>query len=85
MDEKELYEMAHKKVQKIKVFYLHFLSYLIVNACLFHKNWNDLSNHLNLAIYWGIGVIGHYILIFKQESSWEKRKIKEIMDKNRNL
>jgi len=93
--EEQKYLRAKKRVKAIKGFYVHFTVYLIVNAFLLLMQafseggweifweWNSYST----LIFWGIGVAFHAFNVFGFEyifgKSWEERKIKEIMDKDK--
>jgi len=87
----EKYMRAKKRVKDIKDFYIHLIIFLIVVAIL------TIINVANFAInseevtlwflfplgFWGFAVLMHSLktFIFGHESNWEKRKIKEVMDK----
>jgi len=82
------YLRAKKKVENLKAFYIHLTVYFLVNIFIFV---------INLLTYdgtwwfifplggWGIGIVAHAISVFadsKFGSEWEKRKIKEYMEKD---
>jgi len=84
--ENEKYEKAKKRVQEIKGFWIHFITYLSVNIVLFIINlvtspgawwfyWPLLG--------WGVGVFLHGMGVFVFSKfpgeQWENRKIKEVM------
>jgi 2TM domain len=91
------YEMAQKRVKKIKNFYIHLLVYILVNAFIiistinrsiigdeiFFK-WETFST----AFFWGIGLVAHACSVFSPSfilgSKWEENKIKEYMDRDKN-
>ena len=88
------YEMAQKKVRKLKRFYVHVIVYVFVNIFLFvtiipkmHGNYFALQN-FSTAFYWGIGLIGHGLSVFVPTlvlgQKWEERKIKEFVDQEKN-
>ena len=99
MEDKELKEQqylrAKKRVKKVKGFYIHFAVYLAVNAFILLANvlseggwqvfweWQSYST----AFFWGIGVAFHAFGVFGMDfilgRSWEERKIKEFMDKDK--
>jgi 2TM domain len=93
----ERYELAYKRVKKIKGFYVHALVYVLVNAYLIissyvhtqHSdkdfvNWGTFST----ALFWGIGLVAHGMSVFGRNllfsADWEEKKIKEFMDKDKS-
>jgi hypothetical protein len=88
--EDQLYNDAKKRVTDLKDFYTHFLIYIFVNAFLFIINLVTSPNTLWFywpLLGWGIGVIAHAISVFGvfgfMDKSWEEKKIKEYIDKNK--
>ena len=86
MDE-EKYKRAKKRVEDIKGFYGHLFSYIGVNVVLIVINLVTSPRTLWfywVTIFWGIGLFWHAMGVFVfgkfTGSSWEKRKIKEIME-----
>jgi len=88
------FNMAYKRVKKIKGFYVHFLVYVLVNGFLlvrkFYNQGEDDFWHWNTfdtALFWGIGIIAHASSVFGKDlffcRNWEERKIKELMDKEK--
>ncbi|QHI39135.1 hypothetical protein IMCC3317_45360 [Kordia antarctica] len=92
--EEERYIQAQKKVDKIKGFYGHFASYIIVNVFILTMIGLNLDNgesfwqfgHFSTAFFWGIGVAFHALGTFGSNfmfgKNWEERKIKEYMSKD---
>lgn len=91
------YEMAYKRVKRIKGFYVHALVYLLVNAFIIVSSYSksDLGTTaffrwetFSTAFFWGIGLLAHGLSVFGRDlffgSDWEERKIKEFMDKDKN-
>ena len=83
------YKMARKRVEEIKMFYLHFGIYLICIPGFIYLNY--LSNAgfpwaFFPIIGWGIGVANHASEAFNYSpffgKNWEERKIRELMDKD---
>jgi len=82
------YSRASKKVEKIKIFYTHLTAYFTVVPFLifvnymtfwgFHWFWFPMFG-------WGIGLLIHGSVTFGTGSDWEKRKIKELMDNDKNI
>jgi hypothetical protein len=88
MDEQARYEKARKRVEEIKGFYTHLLTYVLVNLALLALNL--ITSPRNLWFYWplfgwGIGVLAHAGSVFGPGHlwgpEWEERKIKELMKK----
>jgi len=83
----EKYKMAKRRVEEIKGFYAHLFAYIGVNVVLIVIDlvtgpWNWWFYWVT--VFWGIGVFWHAMGVFVFHkitgASWEKRKIKEIMD-----
>jgi hypothetical protein len=88
MDEQARYQEAKRRVEEMKGFYLHFVSYLFVNAALVVINLLTSPEYLWFIwplIGWGIGLIVHAFTVFGGlwGKSWEERKIKELMEKDK--
>lgn len=73
----EQYNLAYKKVKKIKGFYSHLRVYLIVNVIIIISNLNrDFFGHsayenglldwhtYSTALYWGIALVIHAFTVF---------------------
>lgn len=90
----ERYNMAYRRVKRIKGFYIHFLVYILVNVFIlarkFYKhgeadfwNWDIFST----AIFWGIGIVAHASSVFGKDlffgDNWEERKIRELIKKEK--
>lgn len=91
MDEQARYEKARKRVEEIRGFYTHLLIYILVNVGLFILNL--VTSRGDFWFYWplfgwGIGILAHALSVFGPRrlwgSDWEERKIKELMDKDRD-
>lgn len=91
-DEKNTaYYKAQKKVEEIKGFYGNLFSYIVVITGLAILNMLTSPDHwwfLYPALGWGIGVALHGMAVFNYMpflgSDWEERKLKELIDKDRN-
>jgi uncharacterized integral membrane protein len=75
-------------VEEIKAFYFHIITYILVNAVLVVINLLTSPEHLWFVwsiIGWGVGLVIHGFSVFGNllGKSWEERKIKEIMDKDK--
>ncbi|PKB17867.1 2TM domain-containing protein [Flavobacterium sp. 5] len=92
----ENYNIAYKKVKRIKGFYSHLKVYFIVNAIIlissFNRdyignsgfwNWHTFST----AIFWGIALIAHGATVFGTDlffnDDWEQKKIQNYMEKEK--
>lgn len=93
--EEQKYIRAKKKVKAIKGFYVHLTVYVVINVFLIlamaipSGNWHVFFEWqaYSTAIFWGIGILFHAFSVFGLDfllgKSWEDRKIKEIMDKDK--
>ncbi|WP_294286973.1 2TM domain-containing protein [uncultured Chryseobacterium sp.] len=91
------YKEAEKQVKKIKGFYTSLFIYFAVNIFILYLNYRDLKpeetiwqlKYFSLPIFWGIAVVIHGLRTFMPNfmlgSNWEDRKIKELMDKEKQL
>lgn len=90
------YQEALKRVKKIKGFYTHAIVYVIVNLMIVVVNVQDLNpgesyfqfRNFLTAFFWGIGLAAHGFSVFVPRwflgNNWEERKIKELMEKEKN-
>ena len=90
MDEQARYDRAKKRVEEIKEFYQHLVTYLLVNAFLAVVNLLTFPGHLWFfwpLIGWGLGITIHAATVFGPGRfwgpEWEERKIKELMKNGR--
>lgn len=88
--EDELYKAAKERVEEIKGFYVHLFIYIVINIGLILID--VLTSPFHLWFYWpllgwGIGIAAHATSVFGIKGvlgkEWEERKIKEIMNKDR--
>ncbi len=88
MDQEEKYRRAMKRVAALKRFYSHFFIYAAIIIMLFVIDLLDQSG--NFWFYWpllgwGIAIVAHAFAVFGCGGlfgpEWEKKKIKEMMDK----
>ena len=89
-NEEDKYYLAKKKVENIKGFYGNLTSFIGVNIVLIFINLYTTPNHLWFywpLIWWGVGVVFHGLKVFEVfpvlGKGWEEKKIKEIMDKEK--
>jgi len=88
MDEQARYQEAKKRVEEIKGFYFHLVTYIIINAVLVVINLLTSPEYLWgiwPLVGWGVGLVIHAFSVFSNlwGNSWEERKIKEIMEKDK--
>lgn len=90
MEDNDKYLRAKKKVENLKAFYIHLTVYLLVNIFIFIINLVTYEG-IWWFIYplggWGIGLTAHGLSVFAESrfgSEWERRKIKEYMEKDDN-
>ena len=89
---KTKYLRAKERVDELKKFYGNLTSYVLVITGLailnYYTNGWSYMWFLWAAFGWGIGLIFHAIGTFNLNpffgKGWEKRKIKELMDKDEN-
>ncbi len=94
-DQNIAYEAAHKRVKKLKGFYIHLLVYIVVNVMIIYANYSSTRGTSSLfefrnfstAFWWGIGLMAHALNVFTVDlvfgKSWEERKIRELMDREK--
>ncbi|MDH6251631.1 hypothetical protein M2347_001358 [Chryseobacterium sp. H1D6B] len=95
-DENDIrYQQAKKQVEKLRGFYGHLFSYVVVNIVIAYFNYTNLKpgesyfqfKNFFTAVFWGIGLLAHAVIVFFPQISffkqWEERKIKELMNKNK--
>ncbi len=90
------YQEAARKVKRIKGFYTHTLVYVMVNIMIIIINIQNLGEgesyfqfqNFFTAFFWGIGLVAHGLSVFLPGmilgNNWEERKIKELMEKEKN-
>ena len=88
----EKYEKAKKRVEELKKFYGNLVTYGVINVILIIINLVTSPGNLWfywVTIFWGIAILLHASKVFILKGKflgeeWEKKKIKEIMEKDRN-
>jgi hypothetical protein len=88
------YQEAQKQEKKIKGFYTHLIVFILVNIYVIIKKTKNIDegetiwHAFKLAFFWGIGLVFHGLKTFDLipyfGKNWEERKIKEILDKEKN-
>lgn len=88
----EAYIRAKKRVDDMVGFYWHLAVYIVINIfliILIGVNSGSFWHFGTFAtpLFWGIGLLFHFLGVFGPNfmfgKDWEKRKIKEYMDKER--
>lgn len=86
-NENSAYFRAKKRVEELKGFYGNLISYCCVIPILIFINLK-FSPHFHWfwfsAAGWGFGLIMHAFKVFGYSSNWEERKIKELLERNKN-
>ena len=84
MNDREIYERAHKRVKAKKDFYSHLTSYFITMIFLFFINVFTSPGYLWVmwpAMGWGIGLAFHAVEVFgvfgNREEEWEEQELKK--------
>ena len=87
------YEKAKEKVDKIRGFHSHLVTYIVVNTFIVTTIvWNSSIELLSFAalatpIFWGIGLVSHAFGVFGENliygKNWERRKIEEFINEEK--
>ncbi|MRX68268.1 2TM domain-containing protein [Flavobacterium resistens] len=85
------YQKAQKRVKEIRGFYEHLTVFILVTVILIVINLMTSPEYLWFiwcVFGWGIGVVIHGLKTFEISPAfskdWEERKIKEILEKEKN-
>lgn len=90
------YQEVLRRVKRIKGFYTHALVYVVINIMIVIVNVQNLKegqsyfqwHNFFTAIFWGIGLFAHFLSVFLPNfilgNDWESKKIKELMEKEKN-
>ena len=87
MDEEQKYRLAKERVEEIKGFYTHVMTFVGVNAMLIVLNLltSDELWFYWVSVFWGLGLLCHAVQVFFSHKlfskAWEEKKIRELMDK----
>jgi hypothetical protein len=83
------YRKAKERIGKIKSFYSHSITYVIVMSLLVVLNYytSNFPWVIFPAIGWGIGLLSHGLCTFGHNlvlgKNWEERKLKELIESNK--
>lgn len=86
MDNNSSYLKAHRRVKEMKEFYANLMTYLVVIPFLIFINYYtywEFKWFWFPLLGWGLGVAIHGFTVFGYGTSWEEKKIREIMEKER--
>ena len=87
MDEEQKYRLAKERVEEIKSFYTHVMTFVGVNVMLIVINLltSDELWFYWVSVFWGLGLCFHAVQVFFSHKlfskAWEEKKIREVMDK----
>jgi len=87
----EKYKKAKKRVEELKKFYRNLVTYTVINIILIIINLVTNPGSLWfywVTIFWGAAILLHASKVFVLRGKflgeeWEEKKIKEIMEKER--
>jgi hypothetical protein len=86
----DAYIRAKKRVEEVRGFYSHLISYIVVNVFLAIINLFSTPGFwwfLFISFFRGIGLVAHGSSVFLKRGvfskEWEERKIKEYMEKEK--
>jgi len=86
MIRKVTYEEAKERVQQLRGFYQHLISYVLINLFLFIVNVVTSPGHWWFfwpLFGWGIGLVAHGATVFftggPWGKEWEEKKIRKLM------
>ena len=89
LSEAQIYELAKKRVDQKKGFFIHLIIYVIVNIGLV-LIWAFVAGGGFMWFFfplvgWGIGVLFHYlgIFVFSKQSEWDKKAIEKEIERIR--
>ena len=85
MNDSNKYLRAKRRVNELKEFYGHLVSYCVFMPFLIFINYRTSWNYQWFwfpLFGWGVSVIIHAFTVFGYGGSWEDRKIKEYMNKD---
>ena len=89
------YQLAFKRMQRIKKFYKHVFIFVLVNAFLICHRYFENDNPENsfwqwetfsVSVFWTFGLLVHGLSVFGKNiffgDGWEERKIQELIEKD---
>ena len=89
MSEEEIYQVARKRVEEKKGFFIHLAVYVVVNIMLvliwaFSSGGGDPWFLWPLG-GWGIGILFHFlgVFVFSRRTGWETKEIEKEVERLR--
>jgi 2TM domain len=89
-EDQDAYRRARRRVRQIRGFYVHVAVFVAVNVLLHLINFVATRKGYWAfwpLVGWGIGLLAHGLATYRWMpflgKDWEKRKIRELMDKDR--
>ena len=85
---------AKKRVRQLKLFYIHFVGYLVVVALLLYNLYivegayknNIISLNLSILVLWTVAIVLDAWKVFREKKvfkeSWEDKKIASYLEKD---
>jgi hypothetical protein len=88
MTDEEIYQLARKRVEEKKGFFIHFTVYVCVNALLiiiWAVNGDGFPWFVFPLAGWGIGIMFHFlgVFVFGRQGEWERREIEKEVERLR--
>ena len=89
MSEEQIYELAKKRVEEKKGFFVHLTVYILVNIMLVLIWAFATGGGYPWFIWalggWGIGLLFHFlgVFVFSKRTDWERREIEKEAEKLR--
>ena len=86
MSEEEIYQIARRRVEEKKGFFIHFAIYIGVNILLVII-WAATGDGFPWFVFplggWGIGILFHFlgVFVFSKETAWERRAVEKEVEK----
>ncbi len=89
------YQLAREKVNRIKYLYFHIFAYIFINLMLLimryikSESWEHFFtiDHFTTLFIWTIALSLHLLCVFTLpllfSENWEKKKIQEILNKEK--
>lgn len=87
IEEKNKYRRAKKRLEEIKSFYTSLVAYCVVIPFLIFINYKTSWEYKWFwwpMFGWGIGLVIQAFKTFGYGADWEERKIKELMNNDKN-
>ncbi len=87
MSDEEIYQMAKRRVEDKKGFYVHFTVYIIVNIGLVLIWAFPAGGGYPWFLWplggWGIGILFHFlgVFVFSRPGGWERREIEKEVER----